>query len=439
MALGWVLATWLPSCVLIGYDPEAAPPRSVDHHDAGPLGPDGGLTDFDATLPPPSDASTDAADAAPELDAQPMPVLDASTDTGVLYPDGGTEECPDGGCACPPNGNACAGDLWLTCDENSQVVTTVNCRDQVTSQCQEGMCDPTAGCVSGPALDDTACDDGLFCTAVDACKSGSCVGSGSPCPDNVCITQSCDETNDKCVVDAVNNGVSCGAAQTCSSDGTCVSDSNCSTTCNPQCTGTNATCDLPCHGADSCDTTCLDNQICNVDCHDTDSCEATCNGANSDCNMDCQNTGSCTGNCTQSSCDLDCHGSQDCQNHCSGTFGNCTSTCDGSDDCGVECKAGSHCTVSSCNGGTCGAHCEDKSRCDMKCDGADRCEASCSQDSTCVVDCRGADSCGVACSYTSQCFLRCDPFDPHCYFTECWGGAYRCPNGYLVCHAFCPF
>jgi hypothetical protein len=94
--------------------------------------------------------------------------------------------------------------------------------------------------------------------------------------------------------------------------------------------------------------------------------------------------------------------------------------------------------VTGCAGGNCDAHCEDDSSCDMDCANSASCSAACEWGSTCEVDCRGSDDCAVACSYTSQCVLRCDPLDPNCRFTECFGGARRCSNGYLVCHTFCP-
>jgi hypothetical protein len=47
--------------------------------------------------------------------------------------------------------------------------------------------------------DGTPCDDGLFCTATDACSRGACTGSGSPCPTGPCAA-GCDEASDRCAV-----------------------------------------------------------------------------------------------------------------------------------------------------------------------------------------------------------------------------------------------
>src|SRR5262249_57467457 len=60
----------------------------------------------------------------------------------------------------------------------------------------------SAGNCTHPALADGAgCDDGQFCTVNEACHGGSCSG-GVPrsCDDgNACTSDSCDETNDRCV------------------------------------------------------------------------------------------------------------------------------------------------------------------------------------------------------------------------------------------------
>jgi hypothetical protein len=47
-------------------------------------------------------------------------------------------------------------------------------------------------------VDETACDDGLYCNGDDACMSGSCVSSGDPCLED----QICNEDTDECDPDA---------------------------------------------------------------------------------------------------------------------------------------------------------------------------------------------------------------------------------------------
>lgn len=66
-------------------------------------------------------------------------------------------------------------------------------------------------------------DDGLFCTGVDTCSMGTCVGAGDPCPgpdgDTDCC-ESCDEATDSCTANDPD-GSPCNGG-TCSA-GTCVS------------------------------------------------------------------------------------------------------------------------------------------------------------------------------------------------------------------------
>lgn len=56
--------------------------------------------------------------------------------------------------------------------------------------CNDGVCDHV------PLAPGTPCDDGFFCTAIDACiVVGVCEGSGSPCQPG----ETCDEDNDVCI------------------------------------------------------------------------------------------------------------------------------------------------------------------------------------------------------------------------------------------------
>ena len=68
--------------------------------------------------------------------------------------------------------------------------------------------------------DETPCDDGLFCTVNDKCKTGVCGGIARSCSDGVdCTDDSCDEGNDKCVNLANNtkcdDGLWCNGFETC--------------------------------------------------------------------------------------------------------------------------------------------------------------------------------------------------------------------------------
>ncbi len=73
----------------------------------------------------------------------------------------------------------------------------------------------------------TACDDREYCTVMDRCISGACVGGGPrDCADTItCTTETCNETNDSC--DAA--GSTCPAGQFCST--AVVPTGMCSSTC----------------------------------------------------------------------------------------------------------------------------------------------------------------------------------------------------------------
>lgn len=83
------------------------------------------------------------------------------------------------------------------------------------SSCTLDTCIASTGtCFRVSASVGTSCDDGLFCTATDACNgSGACVGSGTPCDDtNACTADACAEASDSCTHPAVADGTSCTAA-----------------------------------------------------------------------------------------------------------------------------------------------------------------------------------------------------------------------------------
>ncbi|UCC30743.1 MAG: hypothetical protein JSU86_00400 [Phycisphaerales bacterium] len=97
------------------------------------------------------------------------------------------------------SGGACVGSLdpcsapWL-CSEDLdacvECLSAANCEDG--NICTDDVCDAFGAC-DNP--DNTIpCDDGSFCTAIDECSEGGCVGTGYACPDEVC-----DEANDRCV------------------------------------------------------------------------------------------------------------------------------------------------------------------------------------------------------------------------------------------------
>lgn len=284
-------------------------------------------------------------------------VCNETSDLCVPQPANQGQSCSDG--------NNCT--LGETC--NSGVCTggtPPNCTAADT-QCTAASCNPSGpvgNCnTSTPRANGTTCNDGAFCTATDACQSGSCVGSGDRCPGELC-----DEFLDLCVecftLADCDDGVAC-TVEGCQS-GTCLHVPN------------NALCSdgLFCNGAETCQATlgcqagtppCADSIACTVDAcvESTDTCTYTPNDAL------CSDGQFCNGSET-----------------CSATLG-----CQGGAD---PCVDGVPCTVDSCTESTdtCvyttnDALCDDGSYCN----GSEFCHA--------ILGCQpGSDPCidGVPCT-----------------------------------------
>jgi hypothetical protein len=72
-------------------------------------------------------------------------------------------------------------------------------KDECTDEtCATGLCDGNGEC--GVEPDGTECDDGLYCTKVDECQGGRCLGSDDPCTDDGLY---CEEDSDQCVMSDV--------------------------------------------------------------------------------------------------------------------------------------------------------------------------------------------------------------------------------------------
>lgn len=144
----------------------------------------------------------------------------------------GTEEAGE---ACD-DGNLVGCD---TCAADCSAVTTPGCLVGLTcfadgapnplNSCQ--ACDPDASGFGFTNLaNDTACDDGLFCSTGDACQAGLCVGAARSCADGLaCTVDVCDEVGDDC-----NNTITLG----CAIEGMCVAagttdPTNSCMACNP--------------------------------------------------------------------------------------------------------------------------------------------------------------------------------------------------------------
>jgi hypothetical protein len=136
------------------------------------------------------------------------------------------------------------------------------------------------------------CDDGLFCTAVDACNgSGTCLGTGSPCDDGIsCTINDCNEGSDSCSYPVASNY--CLIGSTCYLIGTLNPVNDCQV-CTPSSaqrdwsavlTGTGCDDGLYCTATDTCDglgscigtgNPCSDGISCTIDnCNETgDTCD----------------------------------------------------------------------------------------------------------------------------------------------------------------------
>src|SRR5205085_1204232 len=154
--------------------------------------------------------------------------------------------------ACPAeidtNGQSCGTGAFCstagTCNAGVCSGTPRDCSD--TNACTTDACDE-ANDICTHANNTLPCDDGLFCTAVDACKDGVCAGTARNCSDtSPCTDDSCNETTDACVhannTTPCDDAAFCNGADTCSG-GTCSihagnpcpgpdGDSNCGESCN---------------------------------------------------------------------------------------------------------------------------------------------------------------------------------------------------------------
>jgi hypothetical protein len=170
---------------------------------------------------------------------------------------GGATNCNDGnpctddtcdatlGCKNKNNTAVCDdGNACTTGDKCANGLCTAGAVKDCSAQndaCNLGVC--TGGtCGKSPKADNTACDDGLACTATDVCKTGVCKGSGDSCGANA---SACSEGPPK--------ACTCNATYM-SSGGTCVPDTNecdtapcvASATCNdPSSAANNVVCTCP--------------------------------------------------------------------------------------------------------------------------------------------------------------------------------------------------
>jgi len=284
-----------------------------------------------------------------------------------------SERCVDG--TCEPGGDK-------------------DCSEAVTDpQCQEARCDDAKNtCVADSANEGGSCDDGKFCFENDVCQNGLCAGQPTDCSGIVefsdCQFDSCDDAEDKCVAISYNNGQACNDGLFCTVETTCDdgmcegSDRDCSdliieSQCqSASCDEENDTCEVDsinegfgcsddsfCHINEVCtDGSCVSSE--EVDCSDivTDAqCQlAACSENELGCLIQSINEGTvcddqnpCTlqDACSDGSCtgpEKDCSDSVECTvDVCDVSDGSCGSTPDDS-----LCDDENECTVDSCDAET---------------------------------------------------------------------------------------
>lgn len=141
-------------------------------------------------------------------------VCDEATDACVPQPVSDGTMCDDG--AFCTTGDVCTSG---TCGGSAR-----DCSGE-SDQCTVGICDESAGaCVAQPVVDDTPCDDNLYCTTGEVCTAGAC-GGGQPrvcgAAGGSCRTGVCDEAAKACTGDPLPDGTSCDDGLFCTSGDTC--------------------------------------------------------------------------------------------------------------------------------------------------------------------------------------------------------------------------
>jgi hypothetical protein len=131
--------------------------------------------------------------------------------------------------------NTCNEDLYCRSGDTCQQGVCTggserDCSSIVTdAQCQQAMCDEVYNrCYPQNLVEGTNCDDGLFCTDSDVCRSGHCEsGIERDCSAGIteaqCQSASCDEDQDRCLINSTNEGLACDDGVFCTEGEVCQS------------------------------------------------------------------------------------------------------------------------------------------------------------------------------------------------------------------------
>ena len=86
----------------------------------------------------------------------------------------------------------------------------------------------------GDCIDDSECDDGIFCNGAETCTDGTCVANEPACETRGCLS-SCDEINDQCFDELIPQSYLCDdihcAVASCDNRGRCTYESRPEYTC----------------------------------------------------------------------------------------------------------------------------------------------------------------------------------------------------------------
>jgi hypothetical protein len=275
-----------------------------------------------------------------------------------------------------------------------------NCQDG--NLCTDDACVPFLGCVY--SFNTAECNDGNACTTSDACKLGSCVGSGAlTCTDgNACTndtcnpatgcvfkpnTANCDDGNACTLLDTCSGGMCKGTQAPDCDDGDVCTDDVCDPAVgckhlmnNAPCTDGNV-----CTLADMCEfgkcaskgnLQCADGNPCTDDsCHPKNGCLFAPNAVACDDGNACTAQDACAGGLCKPGAGTNCDDGKVCtDDSCDPKTG-----CQHADN-AAACNDGNACTLNdACNAGAC------KGGGPLTCDDGQKCTAdSCHPDSGCI-------------------------------------------------------
>lgn len=389
-------------CALVGYDLDAVPDGAVAGKGDGSAAGGGAARDADVDA-----VGTGQPDGGVPLDTG------APDATGQDIPDCRSVDPGDPrACRCEPKTMFCKGDILVACDAKGGIGSVTDCSARPGS-CEVGRCDPEDGCSVENAEDDTACDDGMFCTTGETCQDGVCGdGDDKDCSakDSQCTLGSCDEDADRCKAVPTHEGLACDDGSICTLGDKCGLG---------MCKGARMDCsshDGVCK-AGACDEesgACISEPLPNgTSCADAKICDAGACTPGQACGLGQQ----CMIGCDPAtSCVLQCSGAKDCEANCAGGA-TCAIDCSFSNSCQPTCTTDSNCSV----------NCRASSDCGVVCDA-----------SSCNIDCTLTGQCDeIECTNGAACILSCGA-NPNCGFKTCWAGdPTNCGGGTAVCGRAC--